>query len=159
MIPHGDEHGRRNDEGDAGHVGRILWFADEERMQVVHAVLRIMRLGRLGIIGIGLGRHGHADELLNLPILLDRRLDQVDPDRGRRDLQFRRFEQLAPDRCGADPSLTAAGFTMAWTIITSGLLWLLWDTQAKRPPGALADEYSPYFSDELRRHGKFAVMA
>ena len=103
MIPHGDERGRRDDEGDAGHVGRFLRFADEERMQVAHAVLRIMRLGRLGIIGIGLGRHGHADELLNLPILLDRRLDQVDPDRGSRDVQIGRLEHLAPDGCGRRP--------------------------------------------------------
>jgi hypothetical protein len=58
---------------------------------------------------------------LNLSVLLDRRLDQVDPDRGRRDLQAGRFEQLAPVAV-ADPSLAAAGLTMSWTIITSGLL-------------------------------------
>src|ERR1700757_2343775 len=62
-----------------------------------------MRLGRFDIIGIGLGRHRRADELLNLTILLDRRLDQVDSDRAWRDLQFGRFEQLAPDGCGRGP--------------------------------------------------------
>jgi hypothetical protein len=99
MIAHGDERGWRDDEGDAGHVGRVLGLADEERVQVVHAVLRIMRFGRLGKIRVGLGRHGRADELLNFPILLDRRIDQVDPDSARRDLQVGRFEQRALDSC------------------------------------------------------------
>ena len=46
---------------------------------------------------------GRALAIRNLPILLDRRHDQVDPDRAWRDLQFGRFEQLAPDGCGRGP--------------------------------------------------------
>ena len=75
MIAHGDERGRRDNEGDTCHVWRVLGLADEERVQVAHAVLRIMRLGQLGKIGVDLGRHGRANELLNLPILLDGRID------------------------------------------------------------------------------------
>jgi len=53
-----------------------------------HAVLRIMRLGRLGKIGVDLGRHGRADETLQLS----------DPP-ARRDLRVGRFEQRALDYC------------------------------------------------------------
>ena len=79
------ERGWRDHERDARNVGRVLRLADDASMQIAHAVLRIMRLGRLGIVGIGPRRHGRADVLLNLLILLDRRLDHVDPDRAGRD--------------------------------------------------------------------------
>jgi hypothetical protein len=59
----------------------------------------LARKTALGKIGVGLSRHGRADELLNFLILLDRRIDQVDPDRARRDLRVGRFEQRALDRC------------------------------------------------------------
>ena len=85
MIAHGDQRRRANDERDAGDVGRVLRFADEEGVQVANAILRIVRFRRLGIVGIGLGRHGRADELLNPLILLHRRFDEIDPDRALRD--------------------------------------------------------------------------
>ena len=65
-----------------------------------------MRLGRLGVVRIGLGGDDDADELLNLAILLGRRRDEVDPDRARRD-GFRRLERCSPN--GRDRGPVACG--------------------------------------------------
>jgi hypothetical protein len=98
MIAHGDERFRRDDECDAGNVRRILRFAGHAGMQVAHAVLRIMRLGGLGIVRIGLRGDRRADELLHHAILLDRRRDEVDPDGARRK-RLSGLKLPACDRC------------------------------------------------------------
>ena len=52
-----------------------------------------MGLGRLGVVGVRAGRDRRADICLDLLVLLDGRLDHVDPDRALRD-RLRRLEDL-----------------------------------------------------------------
>ena len=85
MITHGDERRRRDDEGDVGDAGRVLRLARARCLKIADAVFGVMGFGRLGVVGIGASRNRRADEMLDLLILLDGRLDQVYPDRAFRD--------------------------------------------------------------------------
>ena len=85
MITHGHERRRRDDEGDVGDAGRVLRLARHACLKIADAVFGVMGFGRLGVVRIGASRNRGADEMLDLLILLNGRLDQVYPDRSFRD--------------------------------------------------------------------------
>ena len=84
IVADGDERFRTKDEGDASDVRRILGLADHAGVQVANAILGVIRFRGFGEIGIGARRHFAAKIALYLLVLIQGRLDHVDPDRARR---------------------------------------------------------------------------
>ena len=84
IVAQGDERLRREDEGDLRDVRRILSLADYAGVQVANAILGVIRFRGFGEIGIGARRHFAAKIALYLLVLIQGRLDHVDPDRPRR---------------------------------------------------------------------------
>ena len=137
MIAHGDQRSRRDDEGDVGDVGRVLRLADHARLKVADAVLGVIGLGRLGVVGVGPGRDRRADIVLDLLVLLDGRLDQVDPDRAR------------PGSPPPDRELVAT----RWRRPCGGSMDGVWTTikRYSRIPGPKWRRTASYHSDDTMR--------